>query len=511
MHPPSPLAATLRELDAQVIEQNPAALCVYRAPLGEILRFNTHAVRLWGRQPDPGERVTGAWRTRHLDGRLMPLEDSPFEAVLRGGAAIRDCHLTIERPDGSSVAVTACVSPLQDEGGQLVGAVSAFSPIHTLSATGDDIELLDGSHLGRDQDTALGDLLGSALIGVWSYDVRTRHAVRSLTHDQIHGYAGALSEWTFDTFVEHAAPDQRERLRSRFDESLVTGEAVFDCRIIRPDGSPAWIWSRGRVMRDDSGTPVRIVGIVMDVTRHRVETEALTLERRRREVFVATLAHELRQPLSAMLAAIEVARLAPASAAIVRATDVMRRQVGQMTRVIEDLMDATRWAEGRMSIRRQRIDLRDVIGVSVQDVGAIMADRGHELVVVETTEPVWVNGDPQRLQQVLSNLLRNAAKYTNTGGRIAVDVDRGPLTVALRVSDNGIGIENDALVYVFDLFSQVRPSQVTGLGIGLSIVREIVAMHGGDIQAHSKGAGLGSEFVVTLPLAPPPTYDRDAD
>jgi signal transduction histidine kinase len=110
---------------------------------------------------------------------------------------------------------------------------------------------------------------------------------------------------------------------------------------------------------------------------------------------------------------------------------------------------------------------------------------------------------------VLSNLLRNAAKYTNTGGRIVVGIDRGPLTVALRVSDNGIGIENDALAYVFDLFSQVRPSQVTGLGIGLSIVREIVAMHGGDIQAHSKGAGLGSEFVVTLPLASPPTYDPD--
>ena len=445
MHPPSPLAATLHELDAQVIEQSPAALCVCRAPLGEILRFNTHAVRLWGRQPHPGERVTEAWRTRHLDGSLMPLEDSPFEAVLRGGAAIRDCHLTIERPDGSSVAVTASVSPLQDEGGRLVGAVSAFSPIYTLSTTGHDIELQDGSHLGRDQDAALGDLLGSGVDRC--LELRRAHPARgALAHARPDPWLrGRPVRVDLRHLYRARGPRPARRLRSRFDESLVTGEAVFDCRIVRPDGSPAWIWSRGRVMRDDSGIPVRIVGIVMDVTRHRVETEALTLERRRREVFVATLAHELRQPLSAMLAAIEVARLAPASAVIVRATDVMRRQVGQMTRVIEDLMDATRWAEGRMSIHRQRIDLRDVIGVSVQDVGAVMADRGHELVVVEMPEPVWVNGDQQRLQQVLSNLLRNAAKYTNTGGRIVVGIDRGPLTVALRVSDNGIGIEHDAL------------------------------------------------------------------
>ena len=227
-------------------------------------------------------------------------------------------------------------------------------------------------------------------------------------------------------------------------------------------------------MHDVSGAPVRIVGIVMDVTRHRVETEALALERRRREVFVATLAHELRQPLSAILAAIEVTALAPSSDAIVKATNVMRRQVGQMTRVIDDLMDATRWAEGRMSVRRQLVDLRQVIGVAVLDVGAVMAERGHELVLQEQPEPIWVNGDPQRLQQVLSNLLRNAARYTDTGGRIAVDVETGPSTVALRISDNGIGIESDALACIFELFSQVHPSQVSGLGIGLSVVREIV-------------------------------------
>jgi len=510
LDPASPLAVTLRELDEHVVEQSPAALCVYHAPLGEILRYNTQAARLWGRRPEPGERITGAWRTRHLDGRLMPVEDSPFEAVLRGGAAIRDRHLTIDRPDGSSVTVRACVSPLLDAAGQLVGAVSAFSPICARTRPGHDVVVSDGVDVGRNEDAALGDLLGSALIGVWSYDVRTRRAVRSLTHDQIYGYANGLPEWTFDTFVEHAAPDQRERLRSRFDESLATGEAVFDCRIIRPDGSPAWIWSRGRVMHDVSGAPVRIVGIVMDVTRHRVETEALALERRRREVFVATLAHELRQPLSAILAAIEVAGLAPSSDLLVKATNVMRRQVGQMTRVIDDLMDATRWAEGRMSIRRQLIDLRQVVGVAVLDVGAVMAERGHELVVLEEPEPIWVNGDPQRLQQVLSNLLRNAARYTNTGGRIAVDVEPGPSTVALRISDNGIGIESDALACIFELFSQVHPSQVSGLGIGLSVVREIVVLHGGDIQAHSKGPGCGSEFVVTLPVAPaPPPADTD--
>lgn len=506
----SPLAATLGELDTWVIEQSPAALCVCRAPHGEIIRYNALAIRLWGRTPGPGERLTGAWRTRSADGRLMPADESAMEVVLRGGAAVRDRHVLIERQDGSTVTVTAYVSPLQDDAGRLVGAISAFEEVDLAGAdAAADVPALQRALAEREQwhtdaEKALHGVLGSALIGVWDYDLRTRRAVRSITHDQIHGYPQALEEWTFDTFLDHVAPEHRDRIDASFRQCVATGEGEFDCRIIRPDASSAWIWSRGRVVRDADGEPVRMVGIVMDVTRHKAREQTLNLQRRRMDTFVSTLAHELRQPLSALLAAVEVIRVAPDSAPARRATDVMKRQIAQMNRVVEDLMDATRWAQGKVTLRMRRLDLRDVISDAVLDVSAAVAERGHTLEVSPAAEGLWIEGDAQRLHQVLSNLLRNAVKYSATGGRIALasSVDDG--AVVLRIRDTGAGIDPDALPHIFDLYAQVEPMDSTGLGIGLSIVREIVSLHGGRIEARSEGLGCGSEFVIRLPLAARP-------
>jgi two-component system CheB/CheR fusion protein len=439
----------------------------------------------------------------------MPVEESAMEIVLRGGAAIRDRNMIIERRDGSSVMVTAYASPLADDAGRLVGGISAFEEISVdgrMPAEQAAVyrHLLERHQLLHDSDAALRGVIDSALIGVWDYDLHTRRAVRSITHDQIHGYPQALGEWTIDTFLEHVAPEYRPLIQERFNECLATGVGEFDCRIIRADGSPAWIWSRGRVVRDAHGSPARIVGIVMDVTRHRVEEHTLDLERRRKETFVSTLAHELRQPLSALLAAVEVVRLTPDSSAANRAVGVMKRHVGQMTRMIEDLIDATRWASGKVTLRKQRLDIRDVIRDAAMDVTADIAERGHELVVATASEPLWADADPQRVHQVLSNLLRNAVKYTDPGGRISVAADRGAATVTVRVSDTGRGIEPEALPHIFDLFSQVRPFEAAGLGIGLSVVREIVALHKGRIEVRSEGPGHGTEFIMTLPLAAPP-------
>ena len=231
--------------------------------------------------------------------------------------------------------------------------------------------------------------------------------------------------------------------------------------------------------------------------------QALAMERRRREDFVSQLAHELRQPLSALLMAVEVVRLAPE-----RAAEIMKRQIGQMNLLVEDLMDSTRWARGKVPIKRQRLDVREMARDAAMDIGSTIAERGHEFVVATASEPLWVDADPQRLQQVLTNLLLNASRYTDPGGRITLTAARSAATVTLRVSDTGCGIEPEALVHIFDLFSQVQPLQAAGLGIGLSVVREIVTLHGGRIEARSQGQGLGSEFIVTLPLAPPPATSQ---
>lgn len=231
--------------------------------------------------------------------------------------------------------------------------------------------------------------------------------------------------------------------------------------------------------------------------------ERLDLENQRRETFVWTLAHEMRQPLATLMASVEVVRLGSDDPTTDRAVSIMKRQIAQMNRVVEDLLDAARWARGKVTLRKQRLDVRSVIDEAAQDVAAAVAERGHELVVTTPPEPLWANADPQRLHQVLSNLLRNAVKYTDPGGRISLSAHRAATGMKLCVSDTGRGIEPGDLSHIFEIFAQVRPSEAAGVGIGLSVVREIVTLHGGRIDARSDGPGRGSEFVVTLPFASP--------
>jgi signal transduction histidine kinase len=248
--------------------------------------------------------------------------------------------------------------------------------------------------------------------------------------------------------------------------------------------------------------PARPSGVEIILASSAAVQQAVDLQRRRQEVFVSTLAHELRQPLSAVSAAVEVVRLAPASDAASRATTTIQRQIGQMKRVIEDLMDEMRWACGKVTLRKQRIDVRQVLRDAALDATAAVAARRQELVVATGSAPLWVDADPQRLQQVLSNLLANAMKYTGPGGRISLTAyARDGATVTFVVSDTGRGLDHESLTHIFDLFSQVRPAEGAGLGIGLSVVREIVALHQGRIEARSEGPGKGSEFIVTLPRA----------
>jgi signal transduction histidine kinase len=224
-------------------------------------------------------------------------------------------------------------------------------------------------------------------------------------------------------------------------------------------------------------------------------------EWQRKDTFIATLAHELRQPLSAMQMAMAVARLAPGSDAARRADNVMQRQLGQMGRLVEDLVEATRWMRGQVSLDRQPLDLHDVMRDAAADAAFAVADAGQRLIVIDGHESVCISGDRQRLLQVVSNLLRNAVKYTPPGGRITMAIERLAWIALLRVTDTGRGIEAEALPYVFDLFSQAHPDGDTGLGIGLTVAREIVLLHRGSIEARSNGLGHGSEFLIRLPLA----------
>jgi CheY-like chemotaxis protein/nitrogen-specific signal transduction histidine kinase len=225
---------------------------------------------------------------------------------------------------------------------------------------------------------------------------------------------------------------------------------------------------------------------------------------RQKNDFLATLAHELRNPLAPIRSATELLRCAGNDpGTIARAQGVIERQVSQMVRLIDDLLDLSRITRGRIDLRLEIADLRPSVRSGVETSRPLIEERGHALVVTLPDDPLPVKIDPVRISQVVANLLNNAAKFTDTGGHIGVAAERDGESVLLAVTDDGIGIKKDVLERIFEPFAQrgSREFAQGGLGIGLSIVERLVKLHGGGIEAYSEGPGRGSKFVVRLPLA----------
>ena len=233
----------------------------------------------------------------------------------------------------------------------------------------------------------------------------------------------------------------------------------------------------------------------------------LQTEHEQKDQFLAMLAHELRNPLAPMTTALEIVRRIngpDTDQRVQRQFDIMARQVQQLTHLVDDLLDVSRVSRGLIELRREMLPLRDVIGAAVESSRPLVDSRGHTLVIAPIAPTVYVDGDAVRLMQVFANLLNNAAKYTEPGGRIQVDVVRCGESVEVAITDTGRGIPRDMLASIFDMFMQVPGSldrAPGGLGIGLTLVRTLVELHGGSVRAESDGIGTGSRFVVSLPLA----------
>lgn len=236
------------------------------------------------------------------------------------------------------------------------------------------------------------------------------------------------------------------------------------------------------------------------------QVEDLVVANRRKDEFLAVLSHELRNVLAPVANALQILRLEQEATNALpnRARALIERQMKQLSRLVDDLLDLSGIAAGQLRLQPGRIDLRIAVQRSVETVRAANVDRNHQVVVALPPDPIWLVADATRMEQVVVNLLSNAVKYTDDGGRIAVRVSHGPDRAELRIADSGIGIAPEELPRMFDPFARAEGARARspgGLGLGLSIVQRIVDQHGGSVAAHSAGLGAGSEFVVFLPLA----------
>jgi PAS domain S-box-containing protein len=276
--------------------------------------------------------------------------------------------------------------------------------------------------------------------------------------------------------------------------------------IERPDGERRSTLAYANPIRDDAGKLIGAVNVLVDISDRKLAEEALQQADRSKNEFLATLAHELRNPLAPIRAAVKILQLnANPTSESQSALEVIERQTRQMTRLIDDLLDIARITSNKLDLRKEQIELSEVLNAAVETSRPLIEQCGHKLIVKAPEDPIFLDGDLVRLAQVISNLLNNAAKYTERGGRIWLAAARKRTDAVIKVRDTGIGIPAEILPRIFEMFAQAERStngSSGGLGIGLTLVKRLVEMHGGTIAVHSDGRGKGSEFVVRVPVAP---------
>jgi PAS domain S-box-containing protein len=282
-------------------------------------------------------------------------------------------------------------------------------------------------------------------------------------------------------------------------------EEVADIRFRRGQAGEVWTLMSARPLYDEAGAFIGAVDLFTDITQRRRAEEELRQIDRRKDEFLAVLAHELRGPLAPIITAVKLLQAkGPTDPTLQKLRDTILRQTMQLSRLVDDLLDIGRITAGKLRLDKRRVDLRDIVRQAVEVATPLIERRRHTLRVRLPPEPVYVHADAARLVQVAANLLTNAAKYTPDGGSIEISLAEDDGVGAVCVRDQGVGIPPDMLGRVFDRFVQVATAghrSEGGLGIGLSVVKALVELHGGCVQAQSDGIGKGSAFTFRVPLA----------
>jgi len=395
---------------------------------------------------------------------------------------------------------------------QLFMAVVAITALLLSGAIGErnaaDRRRADDFARLADSEQRLRLAFEAAQMGVWDWDIQSGAVRWSDNLEALHGLPPGSFTGTFEGFQRLVHPDDRAMV-SQTIARAVELRAGYDIefRTVQADGRVRWMSGKGQVFTDDRGRAKRMMGLSMDVSdRKRLEDELrqrageLADADRRKDEFLAMLAHELRNPLAPLSNALHLLERGGADRDQIR--EMAERQVRHLARLVDDLLDVSRITQGKISLRKERLLLSDAVTRAVEMMREVLDARGHQLTVSLPGRPVRLEADAARLAQVLANLLANAAKFTPSAGSIWLTAEPLDGEVVIRVRDTGIGLAPELLPNLFDLFVQGDASLDRtrgGLGIGLTLVKRLVEMHGGRVEARSPGLGQGSEFLVFLP------------
>lgn len=463
---------------------------------GVTIMCNTAFLRMLGfeREEDAvGKKLHDVIHHSRHDGSHYPVDSCPIYLAAKHG---RPAHVQDElffRQDGSSFLVEYRVQPVW-RNGQLEGAVCTFVDLTNRRNTERALQKSQAHLQSLFEQTAAGhcetDLTGKILRVNDRYCqivARTREELLTLRMQDI------------------THPDDLVGNIPLFKRAVMHGEAFeIEKRYVRPDGTSVWVNNSVSLIRsagDDADST--ILAVTLDISARKRAEEALREADRRKDEFLAMLAHELRNPMAPILAAAELMEVAQLDAARVRQTSrIISRQVRHMTGLVDDLLDVSRVTRGLVKLVMADLDVKDVIASAIEQVRPLLEEKRHRLSLELDAEPAHVMGDQKRLVQILTNLLNNAAKFTQEGGSLRLAMQASDRHVILRMADNGTGIGPDLQPRIFDLFTQGERSSDRsqgGLGIGLALVKSLVKMHGGTVASHSEGVGRGSEFTVSLP------------
>jgi PAS domain S-box-containing protein len=431
--------------------------------------------------PDDRERVAALVNDALRTG-------TPYEADYR-----------VTRPDGSVRWVTARGRVERDPDGTPVRFPGVVMDVTDRQQAEAELQRVtaDSERMRRLYETVLSAT--PDFIYVFSLDHRVVYANESLIRMWGKGREGAIGKTFLEIGYEpwHAEMHEREIDQVRATKEPIRGEVPFT-------------GTNGRRIYDYIFVPVigadgeveAVAGTTRDVTARKESELALADSDRKKDEFIALLAHELRNPLAPIRNGLQVVRLARDGEVRNRAQQMMDRQLTHMVRLIDDLLDASRISRNKLDLRKSRVTIAEIVESAVEAAQPAIDAAGHELTVSLPSRAVYLDADLTRLAQVLSNLLANSAKYTERGGRISLSAERHAAAIHVTVADTGIGIPREALPGIFDMFSQVDRSierTTGGLGIGLALVKGLTEMHGGSVTADSRGEGHGSTFTVTLP------------